>query len=115
MGGFWGAPAQMVVKTGLAALSICVAAAFAYAQTCNTLAGGSSCGAPARGGPIDFSKPNYDPDPRDRTGPEFLTPFSGTGSIGNELSGHYAPATIGAITFGGGGARCGGLFRSGRC
>jgi hypothetical protein len=89
--------------------------ALAFAQSCNTLAGGQDCGRPARGGPIDFSRPNYSSDPRDRAGGDYLTPFSSTSNFGSELSGNYRPATLGAVTFGGGGARCGGLFRSGPC
>ena len=103
-----------MVKIYLGALAISLLSGLAAAQTCNTLAGGSNCAAPARGGPIDFSKPNYSGDGRDSAG-SYLTPFSGSTGVGNELSGNYAPATLGAVTFGGGGARCGGLFRSGNC
>ena len=103
-----------MVKMYFGALAISVLSGLAAAQTCNTLTGGSNCAAPAKGGPIDFSKSNYSDDARDRGG-SYLTPFSGSTGVGNELSGNYAPATMGAITFGGGGARCGGLFRSGGC
>jgi len=108
-----------MVKTWIWAAAVsALLSGSAAAQSCNTLIGGSDCGVPKRGGPIDFSKPNYDRDDRSNNG--FMTPFSGSGgigsgSIGSELSGNYAPATIGAITFGGGGARCGGLFRSRSC
>ncbi len=105
-----------MVRTWLGVVALSMLSGLAAAQTCNTLARGSNCAAPpTRGGPIDFSKPNYDPDPRDARGANFLTPFSGTSTFGSELSGNYAPATIGAITFGGGRPRCGGLFRSGSC
>jgi hypothetical protein len=88
----------------------------AFAQSCNTLAGGQNCGRPAAGGPIDFSTPNMSSDPRDRGGSAYLTPFSSaSGGFGGELSRGDSPATFGAVTFGSGGARCGGLFRSGPC
>jgi hypothetical protein len=86
----------------------------ALAQTCNTLTGGQNCGRPSRGGPIDFATPNLSSDPRAGSG--YLTPFaSTTGGFGGELSRGDRAATLGAITFGSGGARCGGLFRSGPC
>ena len=108
-----------MVKTCLAAVAICLVSAAAAAQSCNTLIGGSDCGAPSRssrGGPIDFSKPNIDTDARTRSGYDMPSSFSGVRpGMGTALSLGDSPATIGAITFGGGGSRCGGLFRSGSC
>jgi len=104
-----------MVKTFIGVMAISVVTGLAAAQTCGTLTGGSNCAAPARGGPIDFSKSSHYDDPRDRMGSDALTPFSGMGSIGSELSGNYVPATVGAITFGGVGTRCSGLFRSHNC
>jgi hypothetical protein len=85
-----------------ALLVIVAMIATAAAQSCNTLTGGSSCGAPTRGGPIDDSRTSR-------------TPFSGVTSIGGHLTRNDPPATFGSITFSGGRARCAGLFRSGNC
>ncbi|NVO17992.1 MAG: hypothetical protein HXX10_28565 [Rhodoplanes sp.] len=82
--------------------------ATAAAQSCNPQAGGSACGAPTRGGPIDFSNPSDDPRAS-------RTPFSGVSNIGRHLTRNDPPATFGSITFSGGRARCAGLFRSGNC
>jgi hypothetical protein len=99
----------------LAAAAISLLTGLAAAQSCNTLSGGSTCGAPTRGGPIDYSKSNRVDNVRGG-GDNFMNSFSGSRvGLGNELSGNYAPTTFGAITFGGGGARCSGLFRSYSC
>jgi hypothetical protein len=86
----------------------------AAAQTCNTLGGSPYCGSglpgidPAYGGMPDR-------DRGARRGSDALTPFSGMQSYGTDFVGNDQPATFGAITFSGGGARCGGLFRSRDC
>ena len=83
----------------------------AGAQSCRTLSG-APCNAPPQGTPIDYS----DLKGSGGDGSNYMNAFSGAGSgLGNELSGNYAPTTFGAITFGGGGARCSGLFRSRNC
>ena len=103
-----------MIRTCLAAAALCLLSGLAAAQTCNTLAGGTNCGQPTRGGPIDFSKPNIDTG--SRSGYDMPSAFSGVQpGMGMPLSLADRPATIGAITFGGGGTRCGGLFRSGSC
>ena len=91
-------------------LAISLIAGWANAQSCRTLSG-APCNAPTKGTPIDYSdlKGSYG------GGNSSLNAFTGSSTgLGNELSGNYAPATFGAITFGGG-ARCSGLFRSGNC
>jgi hypothetical protein len=92
-------------------LAISLVAESAGAQSCRTLSG-APCDAPAKGTPIDYSdlKGGY------RGGNNYTNAFTGSSTgLGSELSGNYAPTTFGAITFGGGGARCSGLFRSRNC
>jgi hypothetical protein len=92
-------------------LAILLVAEWADAQSCRTLSG-APCNAPPTGTPIDYSdlKGGYG------GGNNYMNAFSGSGTgLGNELSGYYAPSTFGAITFGGGDARCSGLFRSRNC
>jgi hypothetical protein len=96
---------------------LCLLCGQAAGQTCDTLAGGSACGASAKRKPVDFSS-LADPSPsRGRGGGgDALTPFSGMGGgIGNDLSTGTELATFGAITFSGGSSRCTGLFRSRGC
>jgi hypothetical protein len=92
-------------------LALALVAGWADAQSCRTLSG-APCNAPPKGSPIDYSdlKGGYGGGNSD------MNAFSGSGTgLGNALSGNYAPTTFGAITFGGGGARCSGLFRSRNC
>lgn len=92
-------------------LAFVLVSGWADAQSCRTLSG-APCNAPSKGTPIDYSdlKGSYG------GGNNYMDAFSGSGSgLGNELSGNYAPTTFGAITFGGSGARCSGLFRSRNC
>jgi hypothetical protein len=101
-------------RGGLGLILVMLLAGAAAAQTCNTLSGSPYCGSglpgidPAYGGTTerDFSTKRRN---------DALTPFSGMQSSGTDFVGNDAPATFGAITFSGGGARCGGLFRSGNC
>lgn len=84
------------------------------AQTCDTIFGGTRCGSHPLSSGRDSAMPSrYESGARSGSDP--LTPFTGVQSLGTELVGLSRPATIGAITFSGGGTRCGGLFRSGSC
>lgn len=96
-------PARVAAVT-LAAVAFASAAA---AQTCDTRSG-QGCAAPQRGRPIEFSRPNYDPG-------QGRTLFSGQTNIGGRVTGADRPATLGAITFSGGRARCAGPFRARNC
>jgi len=101
-----------MVRVFAGVLALLLVSGWAAAQSCRTLSGGP-CNAPTTGTPIDYSdlKGGYGGG-----GDNHMNAFSGSNSgLGNELSGNYAPATFGAITFGGGGARCSGLFRSRDC
>jgi hypothetical protein len=105
-----------MMRACFGAMAFSILAGFAAAQSCNTLSGGANCAPPTKGGPIDYSIRNSDDSPRGYGG-GYMTSFSGSssGGLGNELSGNYAPTTFGAISFGAGGSRCSGLFRSRSC
>lgn len=96
----------------IAAALMFIGDAAASAQSCNTMTGGTNCNA-GRGGPIDYSTPG---PVQDRSAQGRAYQSGGVQSIGGSLSqGDDPPATLGAITFGANGRRCGGLFRSGQC
>ena len=97
-------------------LVLCLICSQSLGQTCDTLAGGSACGASAKHRTVDFSSLAESPTRGGRVANDSLTPFSGMGGgIGNDLSSGSDLATFGAITFSGGSARCSGLFRSRNC
>jgi hypothetical protein len=93
--------------TLVATLAVVAYVSSATAQTCNP-SSGAGCSAPQRGRPIEFSKPNYDPN-------EGRTIFSGISSPGSRITGAERPATLGAINFSGGRVRCAGPFRARDC
>jgi hypothetical protein len=101
-----------VFRISTSVLAFVLVSGWAGAQSCKTLSG-APCNTGQKGTPIDYSdlKGSYGGGDNN-----YMNAFSGSGTgLGNALSGNYAPTTFGAITFGGGGARCSGLFRSRNC
>jgi hypothetical protein len=101
--------ARAVLRMSIVAMAA-MFAALAIAQSCNTLTGGVNCA--GRGGPIDYSSSPSQGIADSGSSAQYRS-FR---SLGSELSmGGETPATIGAITFGGNGRQCSGLFRTTRC
>lgn len=90
----------------LAALSVAVAVP-AAAPGCNAMSGSSNCD-------IGFL-PGVGEGTRD-SGVRSGGSLPAMSTLGGDLSGTYdRPGTIGAVTFGSGGRRCSGMFRSVGC
>jgi hypothetical protein len=103
-----------MARGGLSFIFVVLLTGTAVAQTCNTLTGSPYCGSGLPGiDPAYGGMASRDSSTKYRN--DALTPFSGMQSSGTDVVGSDPPATFGAITFSGGGARCGGLFRSGNC
>jgi hypothetical protein len=93
--------------TGAALMTIVIALAIP-ARGCNAMSGSAGCD-----GPYGYL-PGY------RDGPSGSTRGSGAlpsmSTLGGDLSGSFErPGTIGAVTFGSGGRKCSGMFRSVNC
>jgi hypothetical protein len=93
----------------VAAVSILSAALIvsALAQSCNSMTGSLNCGGPSGFLP-GVGEGLYGNSGRSGN----LPPVS---TLGGDLTGSDRPGTIGAITFGSGGRRCSGMFRSVNC
>ena len=95
-----------------AVILICGFDATAIADSCDTLTGGVNCNTARR---TQSAAPSRGESQAGQGGGWWLTqsrPFQG---LGSDLSSAEPPATFGAITFGGDGRRCSGLFRTGSC
>ena len=79
----------------------------AMAQVCNSMTGSLNCGGPSGFLP-GVGEGLYGNSGRSGN----LPPVS---TLGGDLTGGDRPGTIGAITFGSGGRRCSGMFRSVNC
>jgi hypothetical protein len=90
-----------------ASLMCAVLAAPAMAQSCNSMTGSLNCGGPSGFLP-GVGEGLYGGSARAGNVPPVST-------LGGDLTGGDRPGTIGAITFGGGGRRCSGMFRSVNC
>ena len=90
-----------------ASLFSAVLAVSALAQTCNSMTGSLNCGG-ASGFLPGVGEGLYGNSGRSGN----LSPVS---TLGGDLTGSDRPGTIGAVTFGGGGRRCSGMFRSVNC
>lgn len=89
--------AALIVSAGLSA----------KAMACNAMSGSVDCG------PYGFL-PGYGETRSDDTRRGGTLPSMST--LGGDLSGSFdRPGTIGAITFGSGGRKCSGMFRSVNC
>ena len=99
----------MVVKGMAAAALMTIALAFAIpAKGCNAMSGRAGCDAPYGGLPGYRDGPSGDAR-RGGTLPSMST-------LGGDLTGSFErPGTIGAVTFGSGGRKCSGMFRSVNC
>lgn len=99
----------MFVKGMAAAALMTVALALAVpALGCNAMSGSAGCD-----GPYGYL-PGYRDGPSGSTrGSGALPPMS---TLGGDLTGSFErPGTIGAVTFGSGGRKCSGMFRSVNC
>ncbi len=79
----------------------------ALAQSCNSMTGSLNCGGPSGFLP-GVGEGLYGNSGRSGN----LPPVS---TLGGDLTGGDRPGTLGAITFGGDGRRCSGMFRSVNC
>lgn len=79
----------------------------ALAQSCNSMTGSLNCGGPSGFLP-GVGEGLYGNSGRAGN----LPPVS---TLGGDLAGSDRPGTIGAVTFGGNGRRCSGMFRSVNC
>jgi hypothetical protein len=91
----------------IAAILSAVFAVSALAQSCNSMTGSLNCGGPSGFLP-GVGEGLYGNSGRSGN----LPPVS---TLGGDLTGGDRPGTIGAITFGSGGRRCSGMFRSVNC
>jgi hypothetical protein len=101
----------LTLRRGVIAATIllCVLAATAIADSCDTLTGNIDCN---RGRQNQYSAGGSQARHAGERQTIQARPFQG---LGGELSNAEPPATLGAITFGGDGRRCSGLFRTTRC
>ncbi len=90
-----------------AVLMSAVLAVPAMAQGCNSMTGSLNCGGPSGFLP-GVGEGLYGGSGRSGN----LPPVS---TLGGDLTGSDRPGTIGAVTFGSGGRRCSGMFRSVNC
>ena len=92
--------------------TVALAAGSAAAQTCDSLLGGVNCAGKSPGGQQVSRTPASARGNNDWR----LGGGSGFDGLGGSLAtSDDQPATFGAITFGGGGTTCSGLFRSRNC
>jgi hypothetical protein len=91
----------------IAAILSAVFAVSALAQSCNSMTGSLNCGGPSGFLP-GVGEGLYGNSGRSGN----LPPVS---TLGGDLTGSDRSGTIGAITFGSGGRRCSGMFRSVNC
>lgn len=97
-----------VTGIGAAALMTIALALAVPAQGCNAMSGSAGCD-----GPYGYL-PGY------RDGPSSSARSGGSlpsmSTLGGDLTGSFErPGTIGAVTFGSGGRKCSGMFRSVNC
>jgi len=92
-----------------ATMLLCVLAAAAIADSCDTLTGNIDCN---RGRQNQYSAGGSQARHAGERQSIQARPFQG---LGSDLSSAEPPATFGAITFGADGRRCSGLFRTGSC
>lgn len=98
------------MRLGIAAtILLCMLAAAAVADSCDTLTGKIDCN---RGRQNQYSAGGSQARHAGERQTIHARPFQG---LGGELFNAEPPATLGAITFGGDGRRCSGLFRTTRC
>jgi hypothetical protein len=99
----------MVVKgIGAAALMTIALALAVPAQGCNAMSGSAGCD-----GPYGYLPGYRDGSPSGGRGSGALPSMS---TLGGDLTGSFErPGTIGAVTFGSGGRKCSGMFRSVNC
>jgi hypothetical protein len=95
---------RRVAATAILSAGLAVSA---LAQTCNSMTGSLNCGGPSGFLP-GVGEGLYGNSGRSGN----LPPVS---TLGADLTGGDRPGTIGAITFGSGGRRCSGMFRSVNC
>ena len=95
-----------------AAISLCGLDLAATADGCDTLTGRVKCNPDRRGESLTPSGRDL---PARRVDDRWTIQSRPFQSLGGELSNAERPATLGAITFGGDGRRCSGLFRSRPC
>lgn len=98
----------MFAKTMTAlALAALVVAAAVPARGCNAMSGSADCG------PYGFLPGYGEGSSSDTRRGGALPPMS---TLGGDLTRSYEqPGTIGAVTFGSGGRKCSGMFRSVNC
>ena len=97
----------MVVK-GMAALMAIALALVVPARGCNAMSGSAGCA-----GPYGYLPGYGEGHASDTRRGGALPPMS---TLGGDLSGSFdRPGTIGAVTFGSGGRKCSGMFRSVNC
>jgi hypothetical protein len=93
--------------TAAALMTIVIALAIP-ARGCNAMSGSAGCD-----GPYGFL-PGYGDGPS--TGARSGGALPSMSTLGGDLSGSFErPGTIGAVTFGSGGRKCSGMFRSVNC
>jgi hypothetical protein len=99
----------MLVKRMAAGALMTIALALAIpAQGCNAMSGSAGCD-----GPYGFL-PGYGESNASDTRRGGALPSMST--LGGDLTGSFErPGTMGAVTFGSGGRRCSGMFRSVNC
>ena len=95
-----------------AAISLCGLDLPATADDCDTLTGRINCNPDRRG---EYPTPSGRDSQARRVDDRWTIQARPFQSLGSELSNAEQPATFGAITFGGDGRRCSGLFRSRPC
>ncbi len=98
----------MIVKALAGVALMVVAFTFApAARGCNAMSGSSGCD-----GPYGFLPGYGESSSNDTRRGGALPPMS---TLGGDLTGSDRPGTMGAVTFGSGGRKCSGMFRSVNC
>ncbi len=96
----------MLARMMAAVILVSLAAFAGPARGCNAMSGSADCG------PYGFL-PGYGEGSGSERGRGSLPPMS---TLGGDLTRSFEqPGTIGAVTFGSGGRRCSGMFRSVNC